>query len=163
MIKVFLGLGSNINPEQSIATALEALKEAFGELDISPTFESEAVGFDGDNFYNLVVGFQTDKSLTEVVKIYKAIEDASGRNRKDPKFSSRTLDIDPLIYGDLVSEKPVQVPRDEILENAYVLWPLALLAPDDIHPETELKFSEHWQQYDKTQNLWQVSVPWDHS
>ena len=159
--KVFLGIGSNIDRIRAISTALVLLQQAFGKLDISPTFESEAVGFSGDNFYNLVVSFSTSLPLVEIVKIYKSIEDESGRNRSDPKFSARTLDIDPLLYGDLICNSPVQLPRDEILKNAYVLWPLSIMAPAYIHPETGLSFAEHWKIYSKEQKLWKVATDWD--
>ena len=158
MVKVFLGLGSNIDRENAIVNALTLLQDEFCELDISPVFESEAVGFSGDNFYNLVVSFVTSLSLQEVINIYKKIEDQLGRDRSGPKFSSRTLDIDPLLYGDLVCSKPVQLPRDEILENAYVLWPLSIIAANQLHPETGLSFTEHWEKYDCQQNLWQVDI-----
>jgi 2-amino-4-hydroxy-6-hydroxymethyldihydropteridine diphosphokinase len=159
--KVFLGIGSNIDRTRAISSALSLLHKAFGKLDISPTFESEAVGFCGDNFYNLVVSFSTSQSLAEIVKVYKSIEDGSGRNRSDPKFSARTLDIDPLLYGDLICNSPVQLPRDEILKNAYVLWPLSIIAPESIHPETGLSFAEHWKQYTNEQKLWKVATNWD--
>jgi len=159
--KVFLGIGSNIDRENAIAEALSLLSNYFGELVISPTFESESVGFLGDNFYNLVVAFSTSNTLQQVVDVYKAIEDKLGRDRSGVKFSARTLDIDPLLYGDLICEQPAQLPRDEILENAYVLWPLSLIAPDQLHPETGISFAKHWQDYDKNQKLWQVTTSWD--
>jgi len=155
--KVFLGIGSNIDKENAVREALHLLDKAFGALDISPVFESEAIGFDGENFYNLVVSFDTCLSLEEIVKIYKGIEDQFGRDRTAPKFGARTLDIDPLLYGDLICKKPVILPRDEILENAFVLWPLSILAPDLKHPQTGTRFSEHWKSYDKEQKLWQVN------
>ena len=154
--KVFLGIGSNIDRENAVRNAISLLQKAFGELEISPIFESEAVGFSGDNFYNLVVSFNTTLSLAVVVDIYKGIEDQFGRDRSGPKFSARTLDIDPLLYGDLICEAPVHLPRDEILENAYVLWPLSVIAPDHKHPQTGLSFAAHWQAYDNKQKLWQV-------
>lgn len=158
--QVFLGIGSNIDKENAIAQAIEALRSSFGTIIISPTFESESVGFSGDNFYNLVVSFTTSKSLDEVVSIYKAIEDESGRDRSNPKFSARTMDIDPLLYGDLICDQPVSLPRDEILENAYVLWPLSIIAPNNKHPVTGISFAQHWKEYDNQQQLWQVETDW---
>ena len=160
MTKVFLGIGSNIDRKNAVRKALIGLRKEFGELDISPTFESEAVGFTGDNFYNLVVSFSTALSLPQVVTIYKSIEDRTGRDRTDPKFSARTLDIDPLLFGDLICEQPVQLPRAEILKNAYVLWPLSILAPEQKHPQTGLDFAEHWQRYENQQKLWLVDTDW---
>jgi len=156
MNKVFLGIGSNINPHKAIEEALVRLQDAFGQLGISPTFESESVGFDGDNFLNLVVSFESDQSLESIIKINKAIEDASGRDRTGPKFSARSLDIDILLYGDICCETPIYLPRGEILENAYVLWPLSILAPEMLHPETGESFAKHWKEYDLEQKLWQI-------
>lgn len=161
MTRILLGLGSNINRIESIQSALAMLKDEFGVIAISPTFESEAVGFDGDNFFNLVVCTETHLSLQEVIDTYRRIEDECGRERTGPKFGPRTLDIDLLTYGDLVCERPLALPRDEILENAYVLWPLAILVPDDIHPVANQTYAQLWQEYQSKQKLWQVQVPWD--
>ena len=158
--QVFLGIGSNIDKENAIPQALLLLEKQFGELVISPTFESESVGFAGDNFYNLVVSFNTDVSLQEVVSTYKDIEDQLGRDRSGPKFSARSLDIDPLLYGDLICDEPVQLPRGEVLENAYVLWPLSIIAPDHKHPLTGRSYIDHWKSYDNDQKLWQVETSW---
>ena len=158
MVKVFLGIGSNIDRENAIIKAITLLQDEFCELDISPVFESEAVGFSGDNFYNLVVSFTTTLPLLKIIEIYKDIEDQLGRDRSGPKFSARALDIDPLLYGDLISTRPVQLPRDEVLANAYVLWPLSIIAPDKIHPETGISMAEHWQNYEGNQKLWQVEI-----
>ncbi len=158
--KVFLGIGSNIDKETAIYKALTLLDKAFGTLQISPVFESEAVGFDGENFYNLVVSFETTLQLSQIIDIYKEIEDKLGRDRSGPKFSARTLDIDPLLYGDNVSNQPIILPREEILENAFVLWPLSLIAPTQKHPLTGKSFAEHWVNYEKQQNLWQIDFVW---
>jgi 2-amino-4-hydroxy-6-hydroxymethyldihydropteridine diphosphokinase len=158
MALVYLGIGSNIEREQTIAKALKQLATAFDELQISPTFESEAVGFNGDNFYNLVASVTTEHSLVEVIAICKRIEDACGRQRTGPKFSSRTIDIDILLYDDLVCQHPIVLPREEVLENAYVLWPLALLAPDLIHPTEQKTMQAIWQNFEHNQKLWQVDI-----
>jgi len=160
MTRVYLGIGSNIDRNQAITQALLLLENKLGELVVSPTFESEAVGFSGDNFYNLVVTFTTCLSLAEIVTIYRDIEDQLGRDRSNEKFSARKLDIDPLLYGDRICEQPVQLPRNEILQNAYVLWPLSILAPDEKHPITGLSYAKHWHDYDKKQKLWQVETDW---
>ena len=161
MTHILLGLGSNISRTETLSKALSLLAEKYGEIKISPTFESEAVGFDGDNFYNLVVAAETDQTLEEVIETYRQIEDVCGRVRTGPKFGPRKLDIDLLMYGDLVCQDPIELPRDEILINAYVLWPLALLEPDTKHPIAGLSYSELWLNYDNKQALWQIDVPWD--
>lgn len=163
MPRVYLGLGSNIDREAHIRAALRALEETFGLLLVSPVYESESVGFAGSNFYNLVVGIDTEMPVGELSALLRGIEDANGRVRSGPKFSPRTLDIDILTYGNACGEiDGVQLPRDEILKNAFVLRPLADIAPNDRHPETVRPFLEHWEAYDHgRQKLWPIDFPLD--
>lgn len=163
MPRVYLGLGSNIDRERHLRTALRELEERFGYLLISPVYESVAIGFEGDNFYNLVVGLDTDLSVGELSLLLRAIEDANGRVRGGPKFSARTLDIDILTYGNACGEiEGVQLPRDEVLKNAFVLRPLADIAGQDRHPETTRPFAEHWDAYDhQRQKLWRIEFSLD--
>lgn len=163
MPRVYLGLGSNIDRERHIRAALRALEEHFDVLLISPVYESMAVGFEGDNFYNLVVGLDTDLSVGELSLLLRAIEDANGRVRGGPKFSARTLDIDILTYGNACGEiEGVQLPRDEVLKNAFVLRPLADIAGQDRHPATARPFAEHWDAYDQQrQQLWRIDFSLD--
>ena len=157
MARVYLSLGSNIDRERYIRAGLNALEAKFGGLIVSPVYESEAVGFDGDNFYNLVVGIETYLSVQRVIK---AIEDDNGRVRSGPKFSPRTLDIDILTYDDRVGEVDgVALPRDEILTNAFVLLPLADVAGAELHPQVQRSYAELWADYDKQQQaLWPVQL-----
>jgi len=159
---VYLSLGSNIDAHHHIATALDALTEAFGQLIISSVFESEAVGFEGDSFYNLAVGIQCSYSIGELSKMLKAIEDQHGRDRSAPKFGSRSLDIDILTVDDRVGViDGVSIPRDEILKNAFVLWPLAEIAATELHPQTGLSYQQLWQAFDKDkQKLWPIEFIW---
>jgi len=160
MARVYLSLGSNIDREQHIRSALAALQQTFGELVVSPIYESEAVGFDGDNFFNLVVGLDTDLPVGELQRLIKAIEDDHGRERSGPKFSARTLDIDILTYDDFVGETDgVILPRDEIVKNAFVLLPLADVAGAELHPQLQRCYADLWADYDKSrQALWQVEL-----
>ena len=165
MARIYLSLGSNIDREQHICAALDALSDAFGELEISTVFESVAVGFEGDSFYNLVVGIQADQTVGQITKILKYIEDCNGRDRSAPKFGPRSLDIDILTVDDLVGEVDgIRLPRNEVLKNAFVLQPLAELAPKMLHPETHQTMTEHWQAFDKqSQKLWPVDFNWPSS
>ncbi|MBA55887.1 MAG: 2-amino-4-hydroxy-6-hydroxymethyldihydropteridine diphosphokinase [Pseudomonadales bacterium] len=160
MARVYLSLGSNIDRERYIRAGLNALEAKFGGLIVSPVYESEAVGFDGDNFYNLVVGIETYLSVGELQRVIKAIEDDNGRVRSGPKFSPRTLDIDILTYDDRVGEVDgVALPRDEILTNAFVLLPLADVAGAELHPQVQRSYAELWADYDKQQQaLWPVQL-----
>lgn len=159
--QVYLSLGSNIDREHNIRSGLDALEAAFGELEISPVYESEAVGFDGDAFYNLVVGLKTSLSVGELTAILKGMEKDHGRVRGEKKFSSRTLDIDILTHGDSVGIiDGVQLPRDEILKHAFVLLPLVDLAPEGIHPETGDTYQTILDKANfDSQKLWVVEFP----
>lgn len=151
MAKIYISLGSNIDREVNTRNGVRALAERFGELELSAVYESEAVGFDGDAFYNMVIGCDVDEEVHAVNKALADIEDANGRDRSGPKFSSRTLDLDLLVYDDLVlSEKGLSLPRDEILKNAFVLWPLAEIAPRLLHPVAKQSYVELWKAFDKS-------------
>jgi 2-amino-4-hydroxy-6-hydroxymethyldihydropteridine diphosphokinase len=157
MTQVFLGLGSNIDPRDNLREALRWLQEQWPGMRISPTYESEAVGFSGDNFLNLVVTMQVQQSLSELMQHLREIETRLGRVRGSERFSSRHIDIDILFYGQQVCQDPIVLPRAEILENAYVLLPLAELAPDWLHPISGKTMLEHWEAYPRNaQKLWRV-------
>jgi 2-amino-4-hydroxy-6-hydroxymethyldihydropteridine diphosphokinase len=148
MTRVWISIGSNIDRERHIRAALRELGPLFGELVVSPVYETEAVGFEGDAFYNLVVGVETERRPGELHRLMREIEARNGRRRSGSKFSSRTLDLDLLTYGDAVTEeggKPL--PRDEILKYAFVLAPLADVAPGERHPETGQTYREMWADY----------------
>ncbi|SDW91711.1 2-amino-4-hydroxy-6-hydroxymethyldihydropteridine diphosphokinase [Marinobacter mobilis] len=160
-VPVYISIGSNIDREHNIAQALDALAAEFGTLDISSVYESEAVGFDGEPFLNLVVAIRADRSVAELSRLFKAIEAANGRHLHAPKFSPRTLDIDILTYGEQSGVVDgVELPRAEILKNAFVLLPLAEIAPDQKHPVVGQSYGGLWQQYQSDQKLWVVPFSW---
>jgi len=158
MSRVYVSIGSNINRDRNIRAGVADLRAHFGELTLSSVYESASVGFDGDNFYNLVAGFETDEVVSKVTQILHEIENAHGRTREGPRFSSRTLDIDMLLYDDLVMHHgKLELPRDEITRNAFVLWPLAEIAPDLKHPVLKKTYADLWAAFDKDkQPLWPV-------
>lgn len=159
----YISIGSNIDKEINTPSALAALAQRFGELCVSGTYESRAMGFDGENFYNLVVGFASDWPVKSVAKELKQIEKEHGRTHTCKKFSARTLDLDLILYGDLVvSDGRLQIPRDEITRYAFVLEPLAEIAPELCHPVTGKKYTDLWLEYDKS-NLQQTKIdpPWE--
>lgn len=162
MALIYLSLGSNVEAQRNIEAAMDALADTFGELMISSVYESEAVGFDGDSFYNLVVGIHSDLGVGELSKILKTIEDQQGRDRSAPKFGARSLDIDILTVDDRVGViDGVSIPRDEILKNAFVLQPLAEIAPTTVHPQNGLSYQQLWQDFDKAkQNLFPIEFIW---
>ncbi|MGK2913444.1 MAG: 2-amino-4-hydroxy-6-hydroxymethyldihydropteridine diphosphokinase [Porticoccaceae bacterium] len=162
MARVFVSIGSNIDRDRHIRAALEALANHFGRLLISPVYESEAVGFDGDAFYNLVVGFDTELGVADLTTALRAIEDRNGRHRDGPRFSARTLDIDILLYGQLSGLiDAVQLPRPEILQHAFVLRPLADIAAGEVHPVVGKTYAELWRMYDqKKQQIRPIDFVW---
>tara|TARA_R110000824_G_scaffold336_11_gene2423 strand:+ start:82961 stop:83482 length:522 start_codon:yes stop_codon:yes gene_type:complete len=159
---VALSLGSNINPFANFRACLDALLLKFSGLSLSAVFESEAIGFAGDNFLNMVVAFDTDLSLDILVSTLKKIEDDCGRDRNQPRFSGRTMDIDVLLYGNKCGNYAgIELPRQEIVENAFVLWPLSQIAEQRQHPVLKESYKKLWESYDKsTQNLWPVDFEW---
>ena len=163
MSRVYISVGSNIEPAQNIRSAIIELRRHYPGLTISSVYESEAVGFDGDNFYNLVIGFETQDDVFEVAAVLRAIEDSHARDRRGPKFSSRTIDLDLLLYDDeIINRDGLNIPRDEITKNAFVLWPLAEIAAEQRHPELGRSFGEMWQAYNKvSQSLWPIEFEWD--
>ncbi len=146
----YLGIGSNIDAVKNIDKAKQLISLTFKGARFSRTFESEAIGFKGDNFLNLVAEVAFDESLEFLIAKLKQIENELGRLRGGAKFSSRHIDIDILLFGDMVCQNPIELPRDEILTNAYVLWPLAELAPDLIEPDGERCYSDIWKNFDKS-------------
>ncbi|TRX53908.1 2-amino-4-hydroxy-6-hydroxymethyldihydropteridine diphosphokinase [Thalassomonas sp. M1454] len=153
MAKVYISIGSNIDKEQQIIASVKALQTEFDNVELSSVYECEPVGFKGDNFYNLVAGVTTDKTPAEVGDFLKSLEKAHGRIDFSKKFSARKMDLDILLYDDLVLTTPVQIPRDEITENAYVLQPLAELAGQLVHPTIQLSYNELWLNYNKTKQF----------
>ncbi|MGI2257840.1 2-amino-4-hydroxy-6-hydroxymethyldihydropteridine diphosphokinase [Shewanella sp. GXUN23E] len=160
MATIYISLGSNIEPLAHLTAGLQDLSRHFGPLTLSSLYESEAVGFNGTNFLNMVAAAQTALPVAEVVRIFKQIELDNGRLPGAKKFAPRTLDLDLLLYDDLVCDAPVALPRAEITENAFVLWPLAELAPTLEHPVCKLSYRALWQAYDKPQKLWPIAHSW---
>ncbi|MHB1372238.1 2-amino-4-hydroxy-6-hydroxymethyldihydropteridine diphosphokinase [Pseudomonas phenolilytica] len=156
---VLLGLGSNVERENHLCAGLDALAELLTDMRCSPVFESLAVGYKGDNFYNLVVAGQTALPLNELDRRLKFIEADNGRYA--PERKGLPLDIDVLLYDTLVGDfDGLRLPRAEILKNAFVLRPLAWLVPEQRHPAVGRSFAELWREARIDQQLWPVSFHW---
>ncbi|MEP2653511.1 MAG: 2-amino-4-hydroxy-6-hydroxymethyldihydropteridine diphosphokinase [Paraglaciecola sp.] len=161
MHDIFISIGSNVDKESNTKAGLDSLFDNFGELILSAVYESESVGFEGSNFYNLVVKTETSLPVNEVCRVLKSIEKDHGRKRSEQKFSPRTLDLDLLLYDNLVLEQPIELPRPEVLYNAFVLKPLAEIAADVLHPIVNKPYAELWHDYDKSlQRLWAINFEW---
>ena len=141
--KIFVGIGSNIDREKNIKSCMSILKSIYGDIVISPVYETQSMGFNGPNFYNLVSCFETDENIYDLKSTLNEIENNHGRHFNETKFSSRTLDIDILYYDDLVlSDDKIQIPRKEICEYDFVLKPLMDIVPDFIHPFHKISHKE---------------------
>ena len=138
---IFLSLGSNIEPEKNISFAKEQLQIKYGKLLISSVYKTKAVGFKGDDFLNLVIKTSTSDSPETVIDYLHYIEKQTGRETGTGQFNSRTLDIDLLLYGDLI-DASLNLPRDEILEYNFVLEPLVEIFPEGIHPIEKRSYKE---------------------
>ncbi|TFH89782.1 2-amino-4-hydroxy-6-hydroxymethyldihydropteridine diphosphokinase [Vibrio ouci] len=151
MVTVYVSIGSNINREHHISESLKALNHRFAPLHISNIYDCEPVGFEGDNFLNLVVGFECELPVAELVKVLHQIEFENDRQRETKEYASRTMDIDILLYGDQVGIiDGVELPRGEITEYAFVLRPLVDLAAQELHPTLNISFQQIWNDFDQT-------------
>ena len=145
MARVYLSLGSNLEPHRYLRAALDELHDRFGELAVSPAYRSKSVGFDGADFINLAVGLDTELSPEALNHWLHALEDRHGRRRDVPRFSDRTLDVDIVLYDDLVrkGEGNLDIPRKE-LKHAFVLKPIADIAPQLVHPVNGQTMAALW-------------------
>ena len=161
MAVVFLSLGSNTARYKHMTIALDTLTQLYGSLSLSRVYESESVGFRGTLFLNMAVGFSTDLPLADVAAQLRDIELSNGRLADEPKFSPRTLAIDILSYGELTGcHAGIELPRDEVLYNAFVLLTLSEIAPDHRHPIAGRSYRDLWQAYKSDQKLWPVPFRW---
>ncbi|NOY72065.1 MAG: 2-amino-4-hydroxy-6-hydroxymethyldihydropteridine diphosphokinase [Gammaproteobacteria bacterium] len=162
MAQIYISVGSNVNPEQSIRQGMLALTDQFGSVAVSQIYESEAIGFVGANFLNFVVAAVVSSKPLEVASVLRKMEEELGRCRQAPRLSSRTLDLDLLLYDqNILDHVDLQLPRAEITEHAFVLKPLAEIAGNSIHPVLGVTYDTLWDAYDKSkQKLWPVPFTW---
>ena len=159
LTRIFLGLGSNIEREKHLHAGLDALDTFLSDLSCSPVFESHPVGIKSGPFINLVVSALTDLPLMELDRRLKFIEADNGRYAPDRR--GLPLDIDVLLYGEQVGNfDGLILPRAEILKNAFVLWPLSLIAADRLHPGVNVPFGKLWEDAQIDQQLWPVHFEW---
>jgi len=148
---VYVAAGSNIEPERNLARAVAELAREFPGARFSPWYRNRAIGFAGEDFVNLVAGFDTGRPVSGVLDRLHAIETLCGRPRAAPRWAPRSMDLDVLLYGDLVCDEPgLKLPRPDLLRRAYMLGPLAQLAPALVHPTAQLTIGELWRRFDRS-------------
>ena len=158
-VRVFVAAGSNLEPEKHLARACAEIRDSWHDVVFSRAYSNVAVGFDGPDFINLVLGFSTSQPLDAVIARLRAIETQCGRPRYAPKWASRTMDLDVLLYGDLV-EKTAEytVPRPDLLKRPYMLGPMAEIAPEVVHPTAGKTIGALWHEFDRNGHM-MLEVP----
>jgi 2-amino-4-hydroxy-6-hydroxymethyldihydropteridine diphosphokinase len=141
----YLSLGSNIDAGVNLRKAVAALRQRFGDVTVSPVYRTPAEGFAGPDFLNAVAIIDSDIHPFALNDWLHELEIKQGRDRRDASYSDRPLDVDIIYFGDLVLEGPgdFQLPRPE-LHHAYVLKPLADVAPDFVDPVRNMTLARLW-------------------
>jgi 2-amino-4-hydroxy-6-hydroxymethyldihydropteridine diphosphokinase len=159
MPDIYVAAGSNIEPEKNLRRALSELRREFPGLRTSPAYLNPAFGFEGADFINLVVGFESDRPIKDVLQILHRVEENCGRPRLAPKWAPRSMDLDILLYGNAVIDEPgLRVPRADLATKAYMLRPAADLAPQVVHPALGQTLVELWKAFDTSGLSMQVVV-----
>jgi len=160
--EVYVAAGSNVEPAANLRRALDELARHYPEARCSRAYRNAAVGFEGEDFVNLVVGFETDDDVRVVLERLHEAEAACGRARNAPKWAPRSMDLDILLYGAATCDEPSLVlPRPDLVRRAYMLRPAAELAPQFRHPTLGLTLGELWHRFDQAAHPMQtVDIGW---
>jgi 2-amino-4-hydroxy-6-hydroxymethyldihydropteridine diphosphokinase len=148
-VRVFVAAGSNVEPEKHLARACADIRHTWPDAVFSRAYRNVAIGFEGPDFINLVVGFSAAQPLEAVIARLRAIETQCGRPRYAPKWASRTMDLDVLLYGDRVEKtSEYTLPRPDLLKRPYMLGPMAEIAPEVVHPTAGRRMADLWREFD---------------
>jgi 2-amino-4-hydroxy-6-hydroxymethyldihydropteridine diphosphokinase len=152
--RVFVAAGSNVDAVRNLRLAAHEMQRAFGKVDFSPAYRNAAVGFEGEDFINYVAGFDTTRSVDEVIDELQRIEGLCGRTRDAPKWAPRSMDLDILLFGDLVIDRPgLVLPRPDLLRRPYMLGPLADTASAIVHPTARESIAVLWARFDRAAHV----------
>ncbi|MEM7503353.1 MAG: 2-amino-4-hydroxy-6-hydroxymethyldihydropteridine diphosphokinase [Pseudomonadota bacterium] len=142
--RVYLSLGSNLEPERHLRLGVQELMRRYPNVVLSPVYRNAAVGFDGADFLNLAVRCEVAGTLEQLLADLETIHSLAGRTRGEQRFADRTLDIDVLMYGEMIDDTPIELPRPDLLKYSFVLKPMCDIAPDEVHPVTGRALADHW-------------------
>ena len=162
MTRVYVAAGSNVQPATNLVRALNKLQHYFPDLVTSTAYRNEAVGFEGQDFINLVCSFETGLDVRSVIARLHEAEAACGRERNAPRWAPRSMDLDILLFGDMVCDEPgLVLPRPDLVLRAYMLGPMAELAPQQVHPLSGRTMRDLWDEFDQRAHPMQaVDIGW---
>lgn len=147
-MKVYLGLGTNLgDKEANLHAAVQKINERIGEVtSLSAFYVTAPWGFSSENsFLNAACCVESELSPLDILRETQAIERELGRMKKsvDGNYSDRLIDIDLLLYGDLILHTPeLEIPHPLITERRFVMEPLVEIAPDVVHPVLRKRLNE---------------------
>lgn len=150
MTMAYVSGGSNLDAEQNLLRAAHELKAACPGARFSRVYRNDAIGFDGPEFLNFVAELPFAGEPGALKAELERIEGLCGRPRYAPKWAPRTMDLDILLFGDRVLELPgLVLPRPQLTGWAFMLGPLAELAPDLLHPTVHRSIGALWREFDQ--------------
>ncbi len=156
MVQAFVALGSNLDPAARMMQAARAIRQRFPDARFSSCYRNPAFGFEGPDFYNAVVGFSTTLPVEVLLPSLHEIEAHCGRARADPKWAPRKMDLDLLLYGDVVGTGiGYTLPRRDLARRVYMLGPLAELAPDWLYPPSGPTIRQLWEQFPRAEHVFE--------
>ena len=145
MSYAYISIGSNIHPAENILQSLRLLIIQVEITNISMVYLTEAIDRPNQpNYYNLVIEIETDINPFELKQeVLRQIETGLGRERTLDKYAPRTIDLDLILYADLVIESDaLTIPDPQIITRPFIAIPLSELAPELVVPKYNVTVKE---------------------
>jgi 2-amino-4-hydroxy-6-hydroxymethyldihydropteridine diphosphokinase len=150
MTLAYVSGGSNLEMDRALGQAARELKTLYPGARFSRCYRNEAVGFEGPAFVNFVVELPVVGAASALREHLQRIEKLCGRPDAAPRWSPRTMDLDILLFGDQVlDDHGLKIPRPDLARWAFMLGPLAELAPGFMHPQLHQTIGELWGRFDQ--------------